>query len=295
MGAAAMWVQALHAFGSLAAADRTRNMGRRPCPLPPALLPPLPPCRRDRVAELLERAKLPEGFRFSNPEGFDLGAKLRQSEPHKTLLGGPLPSRRMQPPAPPPMQRPPAPGVLAEQPCNALSPQRRSGFQVPAKPSGGADGSRWQAAPPQQPPQQPYPPQQHAAQPGPQPAPAHDSRWAAKVPRRAQDAHVHSGRHSSGDEGFGGHDSGSGDEGDEGEAGKRSIPGFQTAKTKLIAEMRQRGQQYNGGQLGGGGGGAPAPRQGLARPPGLRKTGVWARCWSLGQGSMVAASCTRRC
>lgn len=138
---------------------------------------------------------------------------------------------------------------------------------MPAKPASGMDAYRRQ--------QQAQP---HAHQPPPtQPPPgrpAADSRWAAKVPRLAQDAHVHSNRQQSSAEDELAAGGGSSEE--EGEQGQgRGIPGFQTAKTKLIAEMRQRGQQYNPNQFSGG---AP-PRQGLARPAGgarpagLRKTG----------------------
>ncbi len=248
------------------------------------------------MAELLRQAGCPEGFRFTNPDCFDLGAKLRQSEPYKSLLGGPLPSRRVPPaPAQPPhqprqqqaAQRPPAPGVLAEQPPNQAPGQRRSGFQVPAKPAGresggtGLDAFRPQA---RQPPP-PYPVAQQPAQPVGRPAAAapqdgrwgQESRWGAKLPRRAADTHVHQSRQrgSSGEE-----DAPQGSSGDDGGEEERGcgIPGFQTARARLAADMAKRGQDYGGG-AGGGGGMGPPPRAGLvrpgggSRPAGLRKTG----------------------
>lgn len=260
---------------------------------------PLPACRRARVAELLKQAGCPEGFRFTNPEGFDLGAKLRQSEPHKLLLSGPLPSRPVQLAQPlPPQQLPPqehgpvpaAPGVLAEQASNQQAPPaRRSGFQVPAaKPSQPGHQptalDAFRKGQQQQQQQGPSAPTQAPARPAP------DSRWAAKLPRRAQDAHVHqSRRHSSEEEVVNLDGSGSGGE-EEQEQGK-GIPGFQTARSKLIADAHRKGQQYNPSQFGGGGGGGGGcgvPRQGLARPAagglrpaGLRKTG--AAGWRVGQ------------
>lgn len=237
----------------------------------------------------MRQAGCPEGFRFANPDGFDLGAKLRQSEPYKSLLGGPLPSRRVPPqPAQQPIQQmqrqhpPPAPGVLAEQPPNQPQGQRRSGFQVPSKPGGresggsGLDAFRPQA---RQPPP-PYPGAQPAAAGRPSaPAPqegrwGQDSRWGAKLPRRAADMHVHQSRQrgSSGEE-----EAPQGSSGDDGGEEERACgtPGFQTARARLAADMAKRGE------YGGGGGGAmgPPPRAGLARPgggsrpAGLRKTG----------------------
>ncbi|KAL4434129.1 hypothetical protein ABPG75_000570 [Micractinium tetrahymenae] len=264
--------------------------------------------RHTRVPELLKQAGCPEGFRFSNPEGFDLAAKLRQSEPHKSLLAGALPSRRVQlqrPPAVPPAAPQPPPGVLAEQPVNQAGgqpQQRRSGFQVPVKQGQGGHGSgggnagcagfdphhRHQPQQGQQAGQQhgqapypfqpPCPPAARQGGPPQHPPPGADSRWASnKLARRAQDAHVHQSRQ--GGQGWG-RSGPSGDEevnlasssddggGEVGEGGHGAgIPGFQTAKSKLIAEMRKNGQQYyGGGGPGGGGGGGPPPRQGLVRP-----------------------------
>lgn len=239
----------------------------------------------------MRQAGCPEGFRFANPDGFDLGAKLRQSEPYKSLLGGPLPSRRVPPqPAQQPIQQrqrqqpPPAPGVLAEQPPNQAQGQRRSGFQVPSKPGGresggsGLDAFRPQA---RQPPP-PYPAAQPPAAGRPSaPAPqegrwGQDSRWGAKLPRRAADMHVHQSRQrgSSGEE-----EAPQGSSGDDGGEEERAcgIPGFQTARARLAADMAKRGEYGGGG--GGGGAMGPPPRAGLARPgggsrpAGLRKTG----------------------
>ncbi|KAI3438833.1 hypothetical protein D9Q98_001250 [Chlorella vulgaris] len=254
--------------------------------------------RRARVAELLKQAGCPEGFRFANPEGFDLGAKLRQSEPHKSLLSGPLPCRRVDltaaPPAAPPIA--PAPGVLAEQPANQQPPvPRRSGFQVPAakscqgrshQPSVAASFGRQeqqQQQPQQGPPSGRQQPSAAAQSQGRQPP--QDGRWSAKVPRRAHDAHVGHGRRGH-THGGGADDESSVESGeDEDYLGQeqgqgRSIPGFQTAKSKLISDLRQKGQQYNPSSGGGGGGGGAPPRPGLARPAGagsrpagLRKTG----------------------
>lgn len=84
-----------------------------------------------------------------------------------------------------------------------------------------------------------------------------------------------------------------------GEGGRGSgIPGFQTAKTKLIADMRKNGQQYQGGAGPGGGGGGPPLRQGLGRPgggglrpAGLRKTGGTAELgWNFRMS--ILAPCT---
>ena len=246
----------------------------------------------------MRQAGCPEGFRFANPDGFDLGAKLRQSEPFKSLLGGPLPSRhKPPPPAHPPIQphqqqhggqQAPAPGVLAEQPPNQGPVQRRSGFQVPAKPTGresggiGLDAFRPQA-------RQPPPPYATAQQPQPPGRPPtaapHDgrwgqeSRWGSKLPRRAADMHVHHSRQrgSSGEEEV--PQGSSGDDGGEEERGC-GILGFQTARARLAADMAKRGQEYGAG----GGAMGPPPRAGLvrpgggSRPAGLRKTGevqVW--------------------
>lgn len=295
-----------------------------------------PPCnshRQARVAQLLKQAGCPEGFRFCNPPDFDLAAKLRQSEPHKSLLVGALPNRRVQlsrpAPAAPALPPPPA-GVLAEQPVNQASgqlQQRRSGFQVPAKQgqagpgsSGGTAGyagfdphrrqQQQQLHGPPQPAQQPghgrfagqppcppahpshaHPPPAHIGGQAQHPPTGADSRWASnKLARRAQDAHVHQSRQGGGGWGRGGPNeddavdlaSSSDDGGGEAGGGCRGagIPGFQTAKSKLIADMRKNGQQYQGGAARGGGGGPP-PRQGLGRPgggglrpAGLRKTGA---------------------
>jgi hypothetical protein len=280
--------------------------------------PPLHACRRARVAELLKQAGCPEGFRFANPEGFDLGAKLRQSEPHKSLLSGPLPSRRVDltaaPPAAPPTA--PAPGVLAEQPANQHQPPvpRRSGFQVPTAKSGQGRSHQLSVAASfgrqeqqQQQPQQGPPSGRQQASAAAQSQgrqPPQDGRWSAKIPRRAHDAHVGHGRRGH-THGGGADDESSVESGeDEGYPGQeqaqgRSIPGFQTAKSKLISDLRQKGQQYNPSSGGGGGGGGAPPRPGLARPAGagsrpagLRKTGE--RCQVPETGSQLTQSRQRQ-
>eukprot|EP00887_Chlorella_sp_A99_P000890 scaffold5.g890.t1 len=256
--------------------------------------------RRAAVAHALEHAACPPGFRFTNPPGLDAAAIVRQSEPFKQLLGQPLPSRRLQLPAAPRADSagagvgPGAPAgsgsthVLAEH-TNALPPARRSGFAIPVGKGSGraataAPGAAWvqegqqpHGAPASVPAMQlRQPPGALAQHPPPARPQGQDSRWApAKLARGAGDDHVHAGRQRQALAGDGEpislYSDGEDGEGEDGgaaaaEAAANSrVPGFQTAKAKLVTELRKAGQPYAAAALQQQG---PPPRQGLQRPQG---------------------------
>lgn len=254
------------------------------------------PLRRARVADLLQHAGWPDSFRFGNSEGFDLSMRLRQSEPHKSLLAGPLPSRRVQLVPPPQAQRPqqqpghpPAhPGVLTEQGGNQAG--RRSGFHVPAKPpqpaQGGPDAQRRQqqpSAPQQQ--QPPQPPAQDGREAG-RPPGGQGSRWASKLPRRADDPHVHASRRhgSSGDEEAGGHGGGSSDEEEESDLLQALAQQAAAFGTPLSAAPSQHQPTPFGSQQAGAGGSQP-----LGTPPSSQQASR--SCCCCLRCSMAACCC----
>ena len=262
------------------------------------------------MAQALQRAGCPAGFKFSNPPGVDVVSGIKQGEPFKQLLSAPLPSRRFQ--LPPLQQGGAVAGqgtlcaagaaahggsthVLAEQ-TNA-APTRRSGFQVPAAKGSGrtdmppsaptamptaaptAELHRQQQQHPLQHRPQPHHPQ-HPAQQLPPPRPPPESRWAAaaKVQRCLVDGHVHEGRQRQSMEG--GEDEVmeviDGEEEEEeaaAAAAATQIPGFQTAKAKLVSDLRKAGQPYTAGAFQH----QPQqqqPRQGLQRPAAPRPAGL---------------------
>ncbi|GAB4816920.1 hypothetical protein N2152v2_003966 [Parachlorella kessleri] len=278
------------------------------------------------LGRILAKAGCPDGFRFSNPTGFNVLEDLQKAEPFKQILEV-KPIKRVQ----------------QQQPAGAPSGSRRSGFQVPppSKSGGlataasmlrqeqrGAGPSCAQQPthhpPPSLPPHQQQPLQQRAwasssdsggsaggrgqghmeahdlahgfpaaAAQQPQCWPGAgagnagpDSKWVmAKVARRGQDAHVHQARQHQQQGGPGSREEGpAGPAEDDAEQEAASNNPFQSAKTKLIADIRKTGQPcnaayFNQGSAGGAGGGGgpgmggglgPPARQGLMRPGGRR-------------------------